>query len=100
MHNNGNISKSYGYGNVPAKGYVEVFTFAAGLVGHAESNSNVTNCFRFDKQVITIFDKVATSSNEIGESATLEKIMRYVKTNWNNLIWNFDKKLPILIVKE
>lgn len=50
--NGGNISGSFAYGNVTAHAYAEAFTYASGLVGEVGTKSNITNCFRYDGQLL------------------------------------------------
>ncbi|MDY3904232.1 MAG: hypothetical protein SO007_03490, partial [Candidatus Enteromonas sp.] len=93
-YNDGSIAGSFACGNVSAKGYAEVYSFASGLVAMEGSNSNVTNCYRYSGQTITKFGNSSTSYNDIGTVASLNEIISYCKTNWDGSVWSFKKTLP------
>lgn len=93
--NNGNINGCFAYGNVLCKGYVDSFSYASGLVGIQENNGKVTNSFRYIDQIITKFNSVSTSYNDIGDLESLDNIIEYCKNNWDSNIWSYKKSLPI-----
>ena len=93
-YNNGSITGSFAYGNVSAKGYAEPYSCPSGLVALDGDNSNVTNCYRYNGQIITKFGNSSTSYNNIGTEASLEDIISYCKLNWNGSVWSYKKALP------
>ena len=93
--NNGNINGCFAYGNVLSKGYVDSFSYASGLVGIQENNGKVTNSFRYIDQIITKFNSVSTSYNDIGDLESLDNIIEYCKNNWDSNIWSYKKSLPL-----
>ncbi|MDY5983481.1 MAG: leucine-rich repeat domain-containing protein, partial [Anaeroplasma sp.] len=95
-YNAGTISGSIAYGNVSAKGYVEKFSYASGLVAF-DNEGTVLNSFRYEGQKIMNFDVESESYNSQGESSSLEEIMSYCSENWDNTIWKFDSTRPFFL---
>ncbi len=93
-YNNGSINGSFAYGSVSAKGYADSYSYASGLVAYEGTDSNVTNCYRFNGQAITKFGNVSTSNNNVGTSTTLEEIIAYCRENWDGSVWSYKKTLP------
>ena len=95
-YNAGTISGSIAYGNVSAKGYVEKFSYASGLVAF-DNEGTVLNSFRYEGQEIMNFDVESESYNSQGESSSLEEIMSYCSENWDNTIWGFYSTRPVFL---
>lgn len=94
-YNNENVSGCFVHGNVSAKGYLESYSFASGLIAAEGETSKVTSCFRYNGQIITKCSSISTSFTNIGTESTLDNIISYCKTNWDNTIWSFEKTLPV-----
>ncbi len=92
--NNGLIKGSFAYGNVSSKGYVEAYSYSSGLIAFEGSNSSILNCYRYNGQIYIKYECESSPFNNVGTSASLEEIINYCKSNWNNDVWSYSKNLP------
>ena len=82
-------------GNVTSKGASEIFSFVGGFV--SENEGTITNCYRFNEQVLIAFSTGNINNHcEEGSEASLSDIITYCQNNWSNEIWNFDDTMPKL----
>ena len=95
----GTIKCSFATGNVTANGANDSFSKNGGIVGDKATDSIIVECYRSDAQVLTKYSVSNKSYNEDGRVDSLDIIMGSLKTFWS-INWNFNKKLPKLIISE
>ncbi len=90
--NRGAVSGCYATGNVNICAQNAPYIYAGGFVGNSEDGT-ITNCYRYEDQVINTNNNVA-SYNTLGSACTseqLEKTEFYTSTlGWNARVWDLE----------
>ena len=73
--NSGVLTGCFAYGNVTAKGSAEPYSRNGGLVGFVGESSTITDCYRYEGQVLTKYVTVGNSYCNEGTVASPEAII-------------------------
>lgn len=73
--NSGVLTGCFAYGNVTAKGSAEPYSRNGGLVGFVGESSTITDCYRYEGQVLTKHVTVGNSYCNEGTVASPEAII-------------------------
>lgn len=95
--NSGVLTGCFAYGNVTAKGSAEPYSRNGGLVGFVGESSTITDCYRYEGQVLTKYVTVGNSYCNEGTVASPEAIIVFCQENWDRTVWQFEGNLPTLI---
>ena len=94
----GSISGSMAVGNVLSKGITATYSYVGRIAGYL-SDYNVTDCYYISTLTLTKYSSTYNPTNDYETKIDVTKIEENLSTLWDETIWNFNYKYPILIKK-